>query len=213
MWVKLRSLLRACITFVDKMRRRVKVRLREGESGEGTGEQRSVGGLLERCPPGRARYHRRFGVYAKRARVRLPWVGEVGVVLVWVGQGTGWRSYALVSTLVGEVQDVLEAWFCHPSAEGVHRMVKQNLGQGKSRARSYAAQLMHNDLVVGVFLLVRAVWVAHPGMPWRKEERVAGKALLTELKATSPPEKRLRKGGERWGENFCLLGPSGGARF
>ncbi|ADH64896.1 hypothetical protein Mesil_3060 [Allomeiothermus silvanus DSM 9946] len=126
-----------------------------------------------------------------------PQVGAVDPVRVWVGRGVEWRRLALVSTLAGGMQTVLEAWFCRWKAEVVHRLYQQNLGQGWSQARSFAAQLMHNELVVRAFGAVREVRAAIPGMAWRHAQRVAGDRLLTELKATSPPRKRLGKGGGR----------------
>ncbi|WP_038044060.1 hypothetical protein [Thermus tengchongensis] len=70
----LRSLLRAGIPFVGRMRSRVKVvLLEEGAEGEEEeGEVVPVGELLQRYPPGRARYYRRFGLYAKRVREERP---------------------------------------------------------------------------------------------------------------------------------------------
>ncbi|WP_038045239.1 hypothetical protein [Thermus caliditerrae] len=85
----LRSLLRAGMPFVGRMRSRVKVVLLE-EGGEEEGEVVPVGELLQRYPPGRARYYRRFGLCAKRVRV------------VWLG--AGWRRWVLVSTLGYAVQ-------------------------------------------------------------------------------------------------------------
>ncbi|WP_093006070.1 hypothetical protein [Thermus arciformis] len=189
----LRSLIRAGVPFVGRMRSRVKVRPLEPEVGESL----SVGELLQAYPPGRARYYRRFGAYAKRVRVEWPQVGWVDLVLVWVGRGAGWWGFALVSTLAGGVQEVLEAWFCRWKAEVVHRLYKQNLGQGRSQARSFAAQLMHAELVVQAFHAMREVRLAFPGMAWRHAQRVAGERLLTEIKATSPPRRRLGKEGER----------------
>ncbi len=174
----LRSLLRAGVPFVGRMRSRVKVRPLDSETGE-VGEETRVGELLLAYPPGKARYYRRFGVYAKRVRVMWPQVGLVDLVLTWASRG------------------VLEAWFCRWKAEVVHRLYKQNLGQGKSQARSFAAQLMHSELVVRAFHAVREVREACPGMAWRHAWRVAGNRLLTESKATSPPGKRPGKGGGR----------------
>lgn len=108
-----------------------------------------------------------------------------------------WRGFALVSTLAGGVQEVLEAWFCRWKAEVVHRLYKQNLGQGRSQARAFAAQLMHAELVVRAFRAMREVRLAFPGMAWRHAQRVAEERLLTEIKATSPPRRKLGKGGEK----------------
>ncbi len=191
----LRSLLRAGVPFVGRMRSRVKVRPLDSETGE-VGEETRVGELLLAYPPGKARYYRRFGVYAKRVRVMWPQVGPVDLVLTWASRGVGWRGWALVSTLEGGVQGVLEAWFCRWKAEVVHRLYKQNLGQGKSQARSFAAQLMHSELVVRAFHAVREVREACPGMAWRHAQRVAGNRLLTESKATSPPGRGPGRGWE-----------------
>ncbi len=149
--------------------------------GNGEGEGGDTGGeLLLAYPPGKARYYCRFGVYAKRVQVMWPQVGLVDLVLTW------WAS-----------RGVLEAWLCRWKAEVVHRLYKQTLGREKSQARSFAAQLMHSELVVRAFHAVREVREAYPGMAWRHARRVAGNRLLTESKATSPPGKRPGKGGGR----------------
>ncbi len=77
----LRSLLRAGVPFVGRMRSRVKVRPLDSETGE-VGEETRVGELLLAYPPGKARYYRRFGVYAKQVRVMWPQVGLVDLVLI-----------------------------------------------------------------------------------------------------------------------------------
>lgn len=119
----LRSLIRAGVPFVGRMRSRVKVRPLDPEAGE----------VLLAYPSGRARYYRRFGAYAKRVRVEWPQVGWVDLVLVWVGRGAGWWGLALVSTLAGGVQEVLEAWFCRWKAEVVHRLYSRTWGRGGAR--------------------------------------------------------------------------------
>lgn len=197
----LRSLLRAGIPFVGRMRSRVKVVLLvEGAEGEEEeGEAVPVGELLQRYPPGRARYYRRFGLYAKRVRVVWPGVGRVDMVLVHKAQGAGWRRWVLVSTLGGGVQEVLEAWTLRWKVEVVHRLFKGNLGQGRSQARGYAVQLAYSELVVQAFHEVRRVREERPGLMWRHAQREAGRrlreALLTGPQATSPPRRLVRKGG------------------
>ncbi len=52
-------------------------------------KQRKVKELARQFPPGRARYYRRFGLYAKRVRVVLEEVGRVSSVLSWKGRGRG----------------------------------------------------------------------------------------------------------------------------
>ncbi len=123
-----------------------------------------------------------------------PQVGPVDLVLTWASRG----GVAGVGPGVhpgGGVQGVLEAWFCRWKAEVVHRLYKQNLGQGKSQARSFAAQ-PHAQRAGGTGLSCgeEEVREACPGMAWRHAQRVAGNRLLTESKATSPPGKRPGKG-------------------
>ncbi len=120
------------------------------------GEETRVGSSSWPTPPGKARYYRRFGVYAKRVWVMWPQVGPVDLVLTWASRGWGGGVGPGVHP-GGGVQGVLEAWFCRWKAEVVHRLYKQNLGQGKSQARSFAAQLMHSELVVRAFHAVREV--------------------------------------------------------
>lgn len=198
----LRSLLQAGVPFVGKVRTRVKVVLQEEAEGEEKKEEViQIGELLERFPPGKARYYRRFGLYAKRVRVLWPGVGPVDLVLVHKAQGAGWRRWALVSTLGGGVQTVLEAWSLRWKVEVVHRLLKGSLGQGRSQARGYAAQLAHSELAVRAFHEVRRVREERPGLSWREAQREAGgrlrEALLTGPQATSPPRRAHRKGGGR----------------
>ncbi len=93
-----------------------------------------MGELLLAYPPGKARYYRRFGVYAKRVRVMWPQVGPVDLVLTWASRGWGGGGGPWCPPWRG-VQGVLEAWFCRWKAEVVHRLYKQ--GCGPSRLDAY----------------------------------------------------------------------------
>ncbi len=144
----------------------------------------SVRQLAENFPPGRARYYKRFGWYAKRLKVYLPDVGEVDLVLVWKHQGYGYEFFALISTVKVGLQEVLGAWKQRWELEKSHRLYKQNFGLGDCQCRRYASQLKHADLVLEAFLLVRAEREKDPSLSWRRAQKLAGAklkdALLTE---------------------------------
>lgn len=147
-------------------------------------ERLQVRELADRYPPGRARYYKRFGWYAKRLKVFLDEVGKVDLLLVWKKKGYGWECFALLSTFDAGVQEVLLAWKLRWELEKSHRRYKQNLGLGKCQCRRYAAQLKHADLVLEAFLVIRRERLRHPGLSWRRaQERVGagmGNGVLTE---------------------------------
>lgn len=63
-------------------------------------ERVQVRDLAQRYPPGRARYYRRYGVYAKRLRVFLTEVGRLALLLIWKRQGPQWVCLVLLSRCV-----------------------------------------------------------------------------------------------------------------
>lgn len=63
--------------------------------------------LAERFRPGRARWYPRLHRYVKRLSVVIPEIGEASLLLVRKGQKSGWYLTALVSTLEGGVQAVV----------------------------------------------------------------------------------------------------------
>lgn len=63
--------------------------------------------LAERFRSGRARWYPRLQRYVKRVSVVIPEVGEADLLLVWKWQRSGWYLTALVSTLEGGVQAVV----------------------------------------------------------------------------------------------------------
>lgn len=150
-------------------------------------EQLQVRSLAERYPPGKSRYYKRFRCYAKRLRVWLEEVGHMDLVVVWKAKGEAWDCFALLSTLAGGVQDILETWRLRWALEASHRLYKQNLGLGQCQCRRYASQLKHADLVKGAFFEVRTEPEQSPHLAWRRaQEQLAinrRNALLTE---TSP---------------------------
>ncbi len=135
----LRSLDLLNVPFIGKCRINLKVRYQE--------KLVKVKELAEQFRPGRARWYKRFGWYAKRLKVYLPEVGEVDLVLVWKHQGYGYELFALVSTVKAGLQEVLGAWKRRWELEKSHRLYKQNFGLGDCQCRRYAAQLKHADLV------------------------------------------------------------------
>lgn len=150
-------------------------------------ERVQVRTLAEQYPPGRARYYRRFDVYAKRVRVFLEHADRVDLVLVWKRQGGSWHLFALLSSAREGVQGVLEIWRLRWSLEVSHRLFKQNFGLSSCACRSFAAQLKHADLVIEAFLVVRRERAESPELGWRRaQERVALRrrsAALTGLPA------------------------------
>lgn len=149
------------------------------------GKERVQVRTLAACfPPGRSRYYKRFGWYAKRLNVWLEEVGHVDLVLIWKANGEGWECFALLSSLKGGVQEVLQTWQLRWDLEKSHRLYKQNLGLGKCQCRRYSAQLKHADLVLDAFLEVREERRQYPGLSWRRaQEQLAMRrknAVLTE---------------------------------
>ena len=137
-------------------------------------ERVQVRTLAERYRPGRSRWYKRFGWYAKRLEVWLAEVGRVDLVLVWKGKGTDWECFALISSVHGGVQSVLNIWKLRWDLEWSHRLYKQNLGLGKCQCRRFSSQLKHADLVLDAFLRVRAERLFSPLLSWRRaQERVA----------------------------------------
>jgi len=165
-----------------------------------------AGDLLQTYPPGKARYYRALGVYAKRlSGVFWPTVGKVDLVLVWRARGEAWEGWVLVSTFGDGVQGVLRVWSARWELEVAHRVYKQGLGLGECRVRSFEGQMGHWELVVEAYHRVRKVVVANPGMPFRMAKAVAlqgsladrglADAIPTGFPGPSPPRKRLQKGG------------------
>ena len=137
-------------------------------------ERVQVRTLAERYRPGRSRWYKRFGWYAKRLEVWLAEVGRVDLVLVWKGKGTDWECFALISSVHGGVQSVLNIWKLRWDLEWSHRLYKQNLGLGKCQCRRFSSQLKHADLVLDALLRVRAERLFSPLLSWRRaQERVA----------------------------------------
>ena len=133
--------------------------------------------LAERFRPGRARWYPRLQRYVKRVSVVIPEVGEVDLLLVWKWQRSGWYLTALVSTLPGGVQAVVNAWNARWSLEVSHRTRKQNLGLGRCQCRAFASHLRHADLVMDAFNLVRAERSRRPGLTWRAAQLGAAERL------------------------------------
>ncbi|MDE0528023.1 MAG: hypothetical protein OXH85_04965 [Truepera sp.] len=146
-------------------------------------KQRKVKGLARQFPPGRARYYRRFGFYAKRVRVVLEEVGRVSSVLIWKGAGEGWECPALVASVREGVQGVLEIWGLRWKLESSHRLYKQAFGLGRCLCRRFAAHLKHADFVLEAFHEVRLERLRSPSLTWRRAQEVVaarrGNAVLT----------------------------------
>lgn len=140
--------------------------------------------LAERFRPGQARWYPKLRRYVKRLKVVIPEVGMVDLLIVWKPQGFGWYLSVLVSTLLGGVQDVMRAWNSRWSLEVSHRFRKQSLGLGSCRCLSFSAHLMHADLVVEAFNLVRSERCSQPGLTWKAARGLAaerlGKHVLTD---------------------------------
>lgn len=126
--------------------------------------------LAERFPPGKSRWYKRFGWYAKIVEVWLEEVGRVDLVLVWKAKGEDWECFALLSSVQGGVQQVLNIWKLRWDLEVSHRLYKQNLGLGKCLCRRFSSQLKHADLVLDAFLIVRAQRASQPDLSWRRAQ-------------------------------------------
>lgn len=140
--------------------------------------------LAERFPPGVARWYAKFGRYVKRLKVVIPEVGEVDLLIIWKAQGTGWYLSVLISTVKAGIQEILSSWLARWSLEVSHRLRKQALGWSACQCCSFAAQLMHADLVIEAFNRVRQERARSPGLSWKEAQKVAAlrlrNALLTE---------------------------------
>lgn len=133
--------------------------------------------LAERFRPGQARWYPKLRRYVKRIKVVIPEVGVVDLLLVWKAQGVGWYLSVLVSTLPRGVQDVVRAWNARWSLEVSHRFRKQSLGLGSCQCLSFAAHLMHADLVISAFNLVREERCSQPGLAWKAARGLAAERL------------------------------------
>ena len=137
-------------------------------------EHVQVRALADRYRPGRSRWYKRFRWYAKRVEVWIEEVGRVDLVVVWKAKGADWECFALLSSVRGGVQEVLNIWKRRWDLEWSHRLYKQNLGLGKCQCRRFFSQLKHADLVLDAFLEVRAERRSSPSLSWRRaQERVA----------------------------------------
>lgn len=136
-------------------------------------EHVQVRSLAERFPPGKSRWYKRFGWYAKIVEVWLEEVGRVDLVLVWKAKGEDWECFALLSSVQGGVQQVLNIWQLRWDLELSHRLYKQNLGLGKCMCRRFSSQLKHADLVLDAFLIVRAHRASRPDLSWRRAQEQA----------------------------------------
>lgn len=169
----LRSLKFLPLPFVGRCR--INLRVTVGK------ERLQVRDLADRYPPGRARYYKRFGWYAKRLKVLLEEVSRVDLVIVWKKKGYGWECLALLSTLNAGVQEVLQAWKLRWELEKSHRLYKQNFGLGKCQCRRYGAQLKHADLVLEAFLTVRCERQEQPGLSWRRAQERVGVRMRNDV--------------------------------
>jgi|FLYL01.1.fsa_nt_gi hypothetical protein len=147
-------------------------------------ERVQVRDLADRYPPGKARYYKRFGWYAKRLKVFVDEVGRVDLVIVGK-KGYGLECFALLSTLQAGVQEVLQAWKLRWELEKSHRLYKQNLGLGKCQCRRYGAQLKHADLVLDAFLTVRRERQEQPSLSWRRAQERVGVRLKNDVPTES----------------------------
>lgn len=133
--------------------------------------------LAERFSPGRCRYYPKLQRYVKRLAVVIEEVGNVDLLLVWKWQRSGWHLTALVSTLEGVVQEVMNAARSRWSLEVSHRTRKQNLALGRCQCRSFAAHLQHADLAMDAFNLMRDERSRLPKATWRDAQRLAARRL------------------------------------
>jgi hypothetical protein len=140
--------------------------------------------LADRFPPGKARWYPKFRRYVKRVKVVVPEVGEVDLLIIWKAQGTGWYLSVLISTVTAGVQEIVLNWLSRWAIEVSHRIRKQALAFSSCQCCSFAAQLMHADLVIEAFHLVREERARSPGLSWKEAQKVAAlrlrNALLTE---------------------------------
>lgn len=134
-------------------------------------ERVQVRDVAERFPPGRARYYRRFGVYAKRTSVTLEEAGLVDLVIIWKGKADGRERFALLSTVREGVQGVLEIWRQRWGLESCHSLFKQSFGLSECQYRRCAAHLKRAGLVLEAFHEVRAERSRSPALTWRKAQR------------------------------------------
>lgn len=145
--------------------------------------------LAARYPRGTARWYPKLGWYIKRLKVAIPEVAEVDLLIIWKWQKSGWYLTALVSTLEGGMQRVVEAWKARWPLEVSHRIRKQNLCLGRCSCRTFASHLGHADLVITAFNLVREERRRSPDLSWRAAQRVAAerldKALVTGTEAVA----------------------------
>jgi hypothetical protein len=148
---------------------------------EGEARRLSIRELGEQYPPGKARYYKRFGWYAKRLRVTLADLGPLDVLRVWLPHQEGFKLIALLSTLPTGVQEVIAAWKARWDLERVHRPLKQNLGLCKCLCRSYAAQLKHADLTLTALLCIRKQKQLSPALSWRKAQLLSAQSLRQQL--------------------------------
>jgi hypothetical protein len=142
--------------------------------------------LAEQFRPGKARYYKKLALYAKRLTVRLPEVGRLDLILIWVPQSSGFALTILVSTIKAGLQDLIKAFKARWGLEVMHRLLRQNLALTKCQCLAFIAQLRHLDFCIEALHRIRLLRQHDPGLSWKQAQELAAEqatsALLTETK-------------------------------
>ena len=141
--------------------------------------------LAEQFRPGKARYYRKLGCYAKRLTVALPQVGKLDLLFLWFRHQLTWKLSILVSTITAGVQELVKAYKARWGLEVMHRTLRQNLALATCQCFAFAAQLRHLDWCITALHHIRLERQRDPTLSWKQAQKLAaqqaGNALLTEV--------------------------------
>lgn len=160
-------------------------RFRSNTKVEYRGETLQAKVLAQQFKPGRARYYRKLGCYAKRLTVTLPEVGKLDLLFLWFRHKFTWALSILVSTIQTGVQELIRAFKTRWGLEVMHRTLRQNLALARCQCLTFAAQLRHFDWCIAALHRIRLVRQCDPTLTWQEAQKLAAEnatnALLTEL--------------------------------
>lgn len=129
--------------------------------------------LAQQFRPGKARYYRKLGCYAKRLTVALPEVGKLDLLFLWFRHQLTWTLSVLVSTIRAGVQELIRAFKSRWGLEVMHRTLRQNLALATCQCLAFAAQLRHFDWCITALHRIRRKRQRDPSLSWQQAQRLA----------------------------------------
>lgn len=148
-------------------------------------QKRQAKELAAHFRPGRARYDRQLGCYAKRVTTLRSDVGQVDLSFIWYANNFGWKLSSLVSTLPAGVQEIIRAVKARWGLETMHRTLRQNLALAKCQCLSLIAPLRPFDFCISALHLIRLERQQNASLSLKQAQKLAARraqnALLTKL--------------------------------